>query len=303
MLPSRDILSIITVFLIAALIGLTVVKVVETRMTDISINMPTIKFPQQKIIVQLQDEDPGTGLSANIHKKEGTIVYNSLESLRDIITETKAGVQAGGSPSSDMICKKTLPSARSDYDAGLYKSRTEAIQKPTIVVPEASTLQGQTSYPAKYPRASPLLTEPTYYMDPSRMTADQLAKFQQRAKFENMTVIDYQNWLLTFRNDPGRLTGFHRGNLKVLLRGGQLDPTDMPQRTRIPDNSRDQYSRIMHDQVNDNIPQPEFLGYQPHNYEQDMGYPADTNRNLRHLDYVNPDEPLKTWILTREGSR
>jgi hypothetical protein len=136
------------------------------------------------------------------------------------------------------------------------------------------------------------------------MSAEQLVKFQQRAKLENMTIRDYQNWLLTFSNDPGRLVGFHRGNLKVLLRGGQLESTDMPQRTRVPDNSLDQYTQIIHDQVLDNIPQPEFLGYQPHNYEEQVGHPShQSNRDLRHLDYVNPDEPLKTWILTRDPER
>ena len=135
------------------------------------------------------------------------------------------------------------------------------------------------------------------------MTSEQLVKFQQRAKFSNMTVKDYQNWLNTFKNNPGRLTGFHRANLKVLLRGGSLDPSDMPQRTHIPDNSYDQYTKLLHGQVEDNIPQPEFLGYQPHNYEEQIGNPLERNRSLRHLDYVNPDEPMKTWILTRGNKK
>lgn len=296
-------MSFATMMLLAVLIGLTVVKVVEARMTDISINMPTIKFPQQRITVQVQ-EPPVSGAAPALVQKKGTVVYNSLDTLRS--------GQVGGDGSNEgkegkegMVCKKTLPEARTHFDAEKYRSQSKAMPKPTA---QAAPLPSQSAragaYAAPYPRPTPVLTEPTptagktYYKDPKDMTADQLAKFQQRAKFENMTVQDYQNWLLTFKDNPGRLTGFHRGNLKVLVRGGQLDQHDLPQRTRVPDSSLDQYTQILHGQMPlSNIPHPEYLGYQPHNFEQQIGQPT-TNRDLRHLDYVNPDEPLKTWILT-----
>lgn len=321
MIPS-ELISIATVFLLAALIGLTIVKVVEARMTDISINMPTIKLPQQRITVQIQEEDTGTGLGTKITQKEGKITYNSLETVRNpqaqVVPVSNESVQIGGThvsptPTSTststlngQVCKETLPPARAHFIADNYHSESKVVTKPDSKLPDPSSSAGQRSYPAPYPRNKPVLVAPeqaengqSYYMDPKSMTMEQLVKFQQRAKFENMTIRDYQNWLLTFKNNPGRLMGFHRANLKVLLRGGQLEPTDMPQRTRIPDSSLDQYTKLLHGQVEDNIPQPEFLGYQPHNYEEQIGHPASHNRNIRHLDYVNPDEPLKTWILTR----
>jgi len=330
---SSDYISIATVFLISALIGLTIVKVVEARMTDISINMPTIKLPQQKITVQIQEEDLGTGLGlglgSKITKKEGIVVYNSLDTMRTPDSETQTGGSAKpiseelGSVCTETLngslckesglvaeCGKRMENRASWFNPKHYNEQSKPVQKPVIVVPDPSSTYGQQSYPAPYPRTTPSLKEPkpmangeTYYLDPKKMTKDQLIKFQQRAKFEHMTVQDYQNWLMTFRDNPGRLNGFHRVNLKVLLRGGQLDHNDMPQRTGIPDDAMDQYTKIMYGQISD-TPNPEYLGYQPYNYEDQLGYPAAVaNRDLRHLDYVNPDEPMKTWIITRDGSR
>jgi hypothetical protein len=333
---SSDYISIATVFLISALIGLTIVKVVEARMTDISINMPTIKFPQQQITVQIQEEDLGTGLGSKITKKEGIVVYNSLDTIRsvsDIPDMAQSESQTGGSakPISEepgSVCKEALNGSLCK-ESGLvaecgkrmenraswlhpkhYNEQSKPVPRPVITVPDPSSTYGQHSYPAPYPRATPSLKEPkpvlngeTYYLDPKKMTKEQLIKFQQRAKFEHMTVQDYQNWLMTFRDNAGRLNGFHRVNLKVLLRGGQLNHNDMPQRTSVPDDAMDQYTNIMYGQISD-TPNPEYLGYQPYNYEDQLGYPAAVaNRDLRHLDYVNPDEPMKTWIITRDSSR
>jgi hypothetical protein len=308
-IKTSDVLSITIVFLLAGLIGLTIVKIVEVRMSDISINMPAIKFPQQNITVQVKEEDTESGAGERGGGTPSKVIYNSLETMRQ-------GGGAGGevaAPLTGEVCKKTLPPARTHYNSDNYHSESKEIVKPSIEVPKPSASPMHSSYPASYPREKMRLIEPsgspsadgkTYYMDPKRMTPVQLVKFQQKAKFENMTVTDYQNWLRTFKNNPGQLTGYHRANLKVLVRGGQLEPIDMPQRHRVPDTSHDQYTKLLHGQVEDNIPQPEFLGYHPHNYEEHIGQAAvGKNRSLRHLDYVNPDEPLKTWALTRESEK
>lgn len=328
-----DFISIATVFLISALIGLTIVKVVEYRMTDISINMPTIKLPQQHITLRARS-------TSLLPQGQGEIVYTanpaSVKPLAPAPTPGPIPGQSGGSATivtgtaqtpgevcanalNGSYCSKThlvpecgkrMPN-RLIMDPYRYESLSSAKAKAGAPVPDPSTVTGQQSYPAEYPRRKSLLTEPdpkpdydgiTYYQDPKKMTREQFVKFQHKAKFENMTVKDYQNWLFTFKDDPGRLTGFHRANLKVLIRGGKLVPSDMPRRTPVPPGVADQYTKMMHGQIHDdNISQPEFLGYQPHNYEEQVGHPSENkqNRNLRHLDFVNPDEPMKTWILTR----
>lgn len=302
-------MSMVIVMLIAALIGFVIVKTIDGHLSDISINMPAIKFPEQKITVQI-DSDPLAQAPLPAGKHTGTVVYNSLDTLSRSHPPSQP-LQTGGG-----TCGGTMPS-RTDYDAAKYRSESKSIPKPTIIPPPAS--KDHVARPAPVKRALPSLTEPqpanpaspstdpskaeTYYKDPKEMTPAQLVKFQERAKFTNMTVKDYANWLLTFRDIPEKLTGFHRANLKVLIRGGKLEKVDMPIRTAPPEGAQDQYTKIMHDQVQDNIPQPEFLGYQPSNYESQIGSPMEKNRNLRHLDYINPDEPLKTWVLTRGQER
>ena len=116
----------------------------------------------------------------------------------------------------------TIPS---DYDK-------EAVShEPVVRQPEALT----------EPEPAELGTG-TYYMDPKDMSAAQLVKFQHRAKFEHMTVKDYERWLLTFDYDDNRLTEFHRANLKILHRGGRLAREDIPKAT--PKTSFESYQSL-----------------------------------------------------------
>ena len=62
----NNIVSIIIVFLISSLIGLSVVSIVDNRLSNISINMPAVNLPTQKITVQVTDEqDSGSSGSAS----------------------------------------------------------------------------------------------------------------------------------------------------------------------------------------------------------------------------------------------
>lgn len=144
----------------------------------------------------------------------------------------------------------------------------------------------------------------TYYMDPTQMNAAQLAKFKLKAKFENMTVADYTNWLLTFKDEPETLAGFHRGNLRIIMHGGKLRRNDMPRITKLPLTAQQEYTKTLSQGILDNVPQPEYLGYMPYNIDFQVGSIENIkNRNLRHLDFINPDEPLKTWIITHERAK
>lgn len=302
-IPS-DLMSITIVFLIAVLIGLTIVKIVDARMSDISINMPTINLPQQRITVKMESGEAGAMTGAADSAK---VTYDPPVDM----PKPKPLQQGGGS--SDELCRKDLLPARTNYNPSKYHSLEGPIntKSKSIEVPPPVSKPSQSGYPAPYPRNKQTLTEPkpqpdgtTYYMDPKDMTAEQLVKFQQRAKFTNMTVRDYENWLWTFNENPGTLNGFHRSNLKVLVRGGHLSPTDMPSRHKIPDSSADQYTKIMQGADWEQVPHPEFVGYEPWNFDHFISQPSvKRNRNLRHLDYVNPDEPMKTWILTRESKK
>jgi hypothetical protein len=165
-------------------------------------------------------------------------------------------------------------------------------------------------FPAPYPQDNAALTmipDPIstggFYLEPANMKPEQIEKFKYNAKFDKMSVHDYVNWLTLFKDEPEKLAGFHRANLRIVLRGGTLTPEDLPKAHPLPDRAEHEYMKIIKQGTIDNIPQPEFAnaGVQPSNYDIDIGSPP--NRSLRHLDFVNPDEPLKTWVLTRESSK
>ena len=143
-----------------------------------------------------------------------------------------------------------------------------------------------------------------FYINPTDMTPSQRLKFKHRAKLGKMTPVDYTNWLQLFIDDGElhRLTGFHRANARVVQRGGTLAKRDLPNRPSLPKRADHQYIEMIRGQLSDptdNVPQPEFLGYQPSNFDEVVPHSRVRNRNMRHLDYMNPDEPLKTWVPTR----
>jgi hypothetical protein len=184
-------ITILTI-LFSVLIGLTIVKVVEARMTDISINMPKITLPQIQVTIKDREQ-----------------------------------LQTGGGSG-------TTPSAL-QFDPSRYHSLSCSVPKP-ISTTEPARYDKEAVSQEPVARQPEALTEPevaglgtgTYYMDPKDMNAAQLVKFQHRAKFENMTVKDYERWLLTFRTTETKLSEFHRNNLKILLRGGHLIRSDLP---------------------------------------------------------------------------
>lgn len=272
-----NIMPSVIVLLLSALVGLTIIRVVEVRMNDIAINMPTINLPQQHITVQLDSAGDGV---------------------------PRAFVQKGGRLDGQ-ICKRDIASPRSHYNSKLYHSESRAIKKPTIVVPPAVSVAGTRSLPASYPvsrtaQASdlPVVSDQdtgNYYKHPSTMTPDQLVKFRLHAKFENMTVGDYENWLSIHRDNPVHLSKLHRDNLRVLNRGGRLTREDMPSRHRLPATAEGQY--LMGRGVVQR-PAPDTALPRASNFESQSGAPAD-ELPLRHLDYIDPNEPMKTWILSR----
>jgi len=304
--------QVLVTTVLAIILGLLIVKIVDHRLTGISINMPAVNLPE--ITVNLKTNNMGeiTGVSRMgqavpkvkvVQPTAPKAMFNTLSTLQ----------QGGGN---DMVCKKDLPSAR-HYDKKQYHSDAKALtneQREKVTGPAPNPNKDHQGRPAPYPkeemelnRDHPLSNnsgkDGNYYMKPEQMTPAQLAKFKEKGKFNNMTVNDYNGWLQLFHDHPEQLAAFHRSNLRVIVRGGKLTPGDMPTSQRLPNRSEHEYIQKITQGSMENIPQPEYLGYQPHNFED--AYPGAKvhNRNLRHLDYINRDEPYKTWILTREGKK
>ena len=296
---NSNFISFIIICLISSFIGLTVVKIVDYRLSDIAIKMPAITLPPQHITIKIDDS---VSIIPEIQFRSKTALVKPLNSRAQYNTLSTLTQQGGATD--DQICKKDLLPPRTEYNKNNYKSESRAVVNVGKTPPDSSD---HLSRPAPYPRAPQTTTEPprsgrgeSYYKDTAEMTPEQIIKFKNKANFYNMTLLDYTNWLNMFQSEPEKLSGFHRSNLRILLRGGELQQNDMPRSMPLPRKSDHEYNEKTSRGTFDNIPQPEYLGYKAHNYEDQIGAVANKNRSLTHLAFINPDEPMKTWILTRQ---
>ncbi len=308
--------------LLAAFIGLLIVKIVDARLKDISINMPTVNLPPIHINMgttegegpqvtigslgtAVPDRQPGTANAIAVPDRQTGGAVPTVKG-RDEQANEKLTV----TPTVTLSDVQTLPQEcrdRTRYIASRYESDKVAL-KYTGITPEPSYAHNES--PAPYPRnPSALMTKPDprsaltgqYYLDPQAMTPAQLDKFKFKAAFDKMTVVDYTNWLLLFKTESEKLSGFHRANLRVVLRGGKLSYEDLPRVSPLPPTADHEYTAKISAGTLDNVPQPDTLGYLPFNYDTNVG--SEPNRSMRHLDFINPDEPMKTWVLTRESQK
>ena len=308
-----NILPFVIVVLISAFVGLTIVKIVDYRLSNISINMPSITLPQQQITIKMNDVEASLSKSSSAYSSVD--VQNNIDQKGGNITEKQIFtdplsyqpiLQNKHESKNKQLCISTVAPNNGKFNSKLYKSDLKALlyegetPEPTL---------DHLERPAPYPHDTVAMTEPdksingnTYYKDPKTMTQVQLIKFKNKAKFEHMNIIDYENWLGLFLDTPQLLTGFHRSNLRVIIRGGHLTQKDMPRVYPLPTKSDHEYTQMMAQGTLDNIPQPEYLGYKPSNFETQIGSSSKQNRSVKHLSFINTDEPLKTWILTQYKS-
>lgn len=85
---------------------------------------------------------------------------------------------------------------------------------------------------------------PTNYKDPLDMTDKERKQYMKKYR-KNMTLQDYINWLLLFRDNPYCLNEVHFKNLKTVVRGGKLTLDDMPLvRLPAPTNASSYFSKM-----------------------------------------------------------
>ena len=303
--------------LLAAFIGLIIVKIVDSRLKDISINMPTVNLPPininmgaaegpQVTIGSFGSAVPAVSASPGLKQSGGSADVKEKVKGQD----ESANEQMKITPTVKLPAFDTLPQGcrdRTRYIASRYESETLPLIYKGIT-PEPSYAHNES--PAPYPRnPSALMAKPDprsnlssqYYLDPQAMTPAQLDKFKFKSGLDKMTVVDYTNWLLLFKTESEKLSGFHRANLRLLLRGGKLTYEDLPRVSTLPPKSDHEYTAKLAAGTLDNVPQPDTLGFLPFNYDVNVG--SEPNRSMRHLDFINPDEPMKTWVLTRESQK
>jgi hypothetical protein len=85
---------------------------------------------------------------------------------------------------------------------------------------------------------------PVNYRDPKDMSQSERTRFKSKYR-NNMTLQDYKNWLMLYKENPAELNEEHRKNLMTLIRGGQVTTKDIPAvRVRAPTNAADYFQRM-----------------------------------------------------------
>lgn len=285
-------LIIITVIivLLAFGLGLIIVQTVDNRLSNISINMPEIKVPPANVVVRLNN---GLGFGG-----EPIVDQQTHYQLKPKNKKVKiVADQQGGAVPETKMCKNDQPR---HYVADVYKSRMNKVDKiPEKVEPteDAHTK----SLPARYPSAPDKALdlnpehnsagEKTYYLPLERMTPEQKLKFKSRAKFNNMTLQDYTNWLTLYKEDQHNLSKHNRQNLKRMLRGDTLTVADIPRDThKIHPTAAQGYQQLT-GETQQTQPDTTDSGIHAANYEDfDQYMPP---KNLKHMTHFNPDEDVK----------
>lgn len=214
------------------------------------------------------------------------------------------------------LLQGTFEQSGGEFTAEDFKSKSKAVAKPHLGQDQAlnhiasprteAPFENEEQTVASLDNVCDLVIDQTNqrYRSPKAMTEAEQRRFMFSANLAKMTVLDYQNWLQLFdtKGETNRLTRFHRNNLRVLQRGGTLTATDLPRQTVTPNTAKEQFSHLVDREV-ENVPHPEFHGMQPANFDKHIPFKAAVpNRNMHHLNFVNPDEPLKTWELSRGQS-
>jgi hypothetical protein len=220
------ILIFVATIIFASVVGLCVTKVVDRKLSNVSINIPspnlTVNFEHSKI----QKKEPfitESGISVNF---DGPIDDDKILTpipqaahtmpLEMPMTQSK---QAQLGPNAITVLP---PTQTEKVRIGCKKdSDCNVVNGPGNVCKSDGTCHCV--------KGSGLFCQygPTNYKDPKDMTASELERFKFKFR-NNMTLQDYKNWLMLYENDSELLRQHHRQNLRKLLRGGILTVQDIP---------------------------------------------------------------------------
>ena len=126
---------------------------------------------------------------------------------------------------------------------------------------------------------------PTNYKDPKDMTDMEMKQF--RYKYRNdMTLQDYKNWLMTYKDDDQHLRSHHRENLAILMRGGQLTEKDIPAIRIKPPMDPADYFKKMYEGGKISVHFPD---------ESETGAMLPANYG-KYDEFLPPEKLPKSWI-------
>ena len=251
----------VLVLAIVYLIAWSVIELVDSRLGNIEVKMPKIEIRAH----DLRENFPSDS-KESLKVRVGTdpILPHEMHSMTDETTD-----RTDNQP----VVVKTVVGCKRDSDCNIVNGDGKNVCKSDG---SCFCLAGSGLF-CQY--------GPTNYKDPKDMTDEERKIFKYKFR-NNFTLQDYKNWLMLYKDDPEHLREHHRNNLKILLRGGQLDVKDIPAVRMKPPLKPADYFVKMYEGGRISVHFPDqsetgaMLGY---NY-QDFG------------DFIPPDNVDKQWI-------
>lgn len=123
----------------------------------------------------------------------------------------------------------------------------------------------------------------TFYKDPKDMTPEERARFKLKFR-NNMTLQDYKNWLMLYKDEIEVLRQHHRRNLIKLMKGGQLTVRDVPNiRLKPPTDAADYFNKM-------------YVGGKISVHFPDNDSPLVGSNYTQYTDFIPPENAGSSWI-------
>lgn len=223
------------------ILGLTIINVVNNRMSDISINMPKV-VPHINFKIT-KDLSGSVNICHQSDKNDSSI----KESFKNHVKEEEPKIVYKLGCTSNQDCNQLHTGNICGVDNKCH------CKKGSGTFCQLGRMK---------------------YKNPENMTPSELLEFKSKFR-KDFTLQDYKNWLLLYQNEIKILKPHHRKNLQKLLDGKKLRKRDIPNILTVPQMTRSQYfqkmynknvrSKLYSDHLNGD---PDLLGYNYNDYEE-----------------------------------
>jgi len=238
------ILTVIIIVLISYVIGLTIVRVVDNRLGDISINLP-----KQNVVVQMPD-----GVENFTSHPEATEKKSKSKSEKEEDVNPPSPNIVFDDNEIEGFSTHVLPnSAISLGDIDQYYDPDYAVNSRSKIAGDPAVPQVKYTYCFKNHCHTTCSYGKTNYPDPK--TLSPLDQRYYKYNYQNdFTFQDYINWLWLYKNSQEDLAYEHLKNLTKLVRDGSLEyiPGVVPPKgiESVPINTADYFNKLYNDELN-----------------------------------------------------
>lgn len=300
-----EVISIIGLtILIAYIVGVMISQIVDRKLGEIEIRMPQINVPEPKVspsfVIQVSQDDKGRiklvpGSNKKKAKQCSTLDTHPSKTTEPFLNvELDDGTTTTPTENATPSDGKTITVNELDYPIVVDVTKTQApsISKIGCVKDsDCNVVNGNGQNVCKSDgtchciSGSGLFCQygPTNYKDPKDMTPDELERFKSKYR-NNMTLQDYKNWLMLYKDEIEEIREHHRKNLFKLLRGGVLTEADVPAVSLKPPTSAADYFQTM------------YKGGKISVHFPDNDSPLVGSNYTQFKDFIPPENTASSWI-------